>query len=290
MKGIKKLFVNVLAVLMLVFSAFTMTACGADVVTLEVTLQVYNFAEARYYEDDEVTLTIEMQRHLAEKTVDAIAQYATDGHYDNAVFYLMEGYTTQLMVGQLKYDGDKVIKNDIMPQIEGEFEYGTTKGSNLVNDEGYVGLWRSWYAQDDGAHKFKSSNGMDSGRSTLYFPLQERLASYDGYFCVFGTIDYTEKANDTGINSVGAILTDNYTTHVIYYTGEYDANKPDEDYGLTFHCITADEYNALSQEEQDEVFVAEGDQYVEYNMYRVRIPNKTPDGKSSAMIKSIKVK
>jgi cyclophilin family peptidyl-prolyl cis-trans isomerase len=289
MKGIKKLFVNVLAVLMLVFSAFTMTACGGDVVALEVTLQVYNFAEARYYEDEEVKLTIEMQRHLAENTVDAITDYINDGYYDNAIFYLMEGYTTQLMIGQYKFDGENIVKNDIMPQLEGEFEYGSTKGSNLVNDEGYIGLWRSWYAQDDGAHKYKSSNGMESGRSTLYIPL-DAISEYNGYFCVFGTIDYSISANDTGVNAVGAVLSSNYTTYVVYYTGEYDVNKPDEDYGLTFHCIPADDYNELSKEEQDNVFVAEGDQYVEYNMHRVRIPNKTPDGKSSAMIKSIKIK
>ena len=288
MKGLRKLFVNVLAVLMLVFSAFTMTACGGDIVTLEVTLQVYNFAESRFYEEDEVKLTIDLQRHLAPKTVDAITSYATEGHYDNTFFYLMEGYTTQLMIGQYKFDGDQIVKNDIKPQIEGEFEYGTTKGSNLINDEGYIGLWRSWYAQDDGQHKFESSNGMESGRSNIFIPL-DRLANYDGYFCVFGTIDYTISANDKGVNSVGEILTDNYTTYVVYYTGEYDQEKPNEDYGLTFHCVTADDYNELSTEEQDAVFTAEGDQYIEYNMHRIRVPNKTVDGKPSAIIKSIKI-
>ena len=287
MKGIRKLFVNVLAVLMLVFSTFTMTAC-ADVVTLEVTLQVYNFTESRFYEEDEVKLTIDLQRHLAPKTVDAITQYASEGYYDNTVFYLMEGYTTQIMIGQYKMDGDKLVKNDIKPQIDGEFEYGMTKGSNLKNDEGYIGLWRSWYAQDDGAHKYKSSNGMDSGSSNIYIPL-DVIAEYDGYFCVFGTIDYSITANDTGVNAVGSVLGSNYTTYVIYYTGEYDASKPEEDYGLTFNYITADEYGNLTQEEKDEIFVAEGDQYVEYNEHRIRIPNKTPDGRQSAIVKSVKV-
>lgn len=287
MKGIRKLFVNVLAVLMLVFSTFTMTAC-ADVVTLEVTLQVYNFTESRFYEEDEVKLTIDLQRHLAPKTVDAITQYASEGYYDNTVFYLMEGYTTQIMIGQYKMDGDKLVKNDIKPQIDGEFEYGMTKGSNLKNDEGYIGLWRSWYAQDDGAYKYKSSNGMDSGSSNIYIPL-DVIAEYDGYFCVFGTIDYSITANDTGVNAVGSVLGSNYTTYVIYYTGEYDASKPEEDYGLTFNYITADEYGNLTQEEKDEIFVAEGDQYVEYNEHRIRIPNKTPDGRQSAIVKSVKV-
>lgn len=287
MKRISKLFVNVLAVLMLVFSTFTMTAC-ADVVTLEVTLGVYNFSEARFYSEDEVKLTIDMQRHLAPKTVDAITEYATDGYYDDTFFYLMEGYTTQIMIGQYKFDGETIVKNDIKPQIDGEFEYGTTKGSNLINDEGYIGLWRSWYAQDDGGHKFKSSNGMSSGRSNLYIPL-DVLSDYDGYFCVFGTIDYSITANDTGVNAVGAILSDNYTTYVVYYTGEYDQEKPDEDYGLTFHCVTADEYNEFTQEQLDAVFSAEGDQYIEYNMHRIRVPNKTPDGKASAVVKSIKI-
>ena len=287
MKRISKLFVNILAVIMLAFGTLSMTAC-ADVVTLEVTLEVYNFSESRFYEEDEVKLTIDMQRHLAPKTVDAITEYATNGYYDNTVFYLMEGYTTQLMIGEIKYENGEFVKNAVKPQIEGEFEYGTTKGSNLVNDEGYIGLWRSWYAQDDGQHKYESSNGMGSGRSNIYIPL-DVISEYDGYFCVFGTIDYTIAANDTGVNAVGEILSNNYTTYVVYYTGEYDQEKPDEDYGLTFHCITADEYSELSTEEKDAIFTAEADQYVEYNMHRIRIPNSTTDGKPSAVIKSIKI-
>ncbi len=288
MRRISKLFVNVLAVIMLAFATLSLTAC-ADVVTLEVTLQVYNFTQSKFYEEDEVKLTIDMQRHLAPKTVDAIAQYASDGYYDNTVFYLMESYTTQIMIGQYKMDGNKIVKNDIKPQIDGEFEYGTTKGSNLKNDQGYIGLWRSWYIQDDGAHKFKSSNGMNSGRSNIYIPL-DVISEYDGYFCVFGTIDYSITANDTGVNAVGAVLSNNYTSYIVYYTGEYDSSKPEEDYGLTFNCIPADEYGNLSQEEKDAIFVAEGDQYVEYNEHRIRVPNTTPDGNQSAIIKSVKVK
>ena len=272
---------------MLAFATLSMTAC-ADVVTLEVTLQVYNFSESRFYAEDEVKLTIDMQRHLAPKTVDAITQYATEGYYDNTVFYLMEGYTTQIMIGELKFENGEFVKNAVKPQIEGEFEYGTTKGSNLINDEGYIGLWRSWYAQDDGAYKFESSNGMGSGRSNIYIPL-DVIDNYDGYFCVFGTIDYSIEANDTGVNAVGSVLSSNYTTYVVYYTGEYDQEKPNEDYGLTFHCVTTDEYSELTQEEKDAIFTAEGDQYVEYNMHRIRIPNNTADGKPSAIIKSIKV-
>ena len=288
MRRISKLFVNVIAIIMLAFATLSMTAC-ADVVTLEVTLQVYNFTQSKFDEEDEVKLTIDMQRHLAPKTVDAIAQYASDGYYDNTVFYLMESYTTQIMIGQYKMDGNKIVKNDIKPQIDGEFEYGTTKGSNLKNDQGYIGLWRSWYIQDDGAHKFKSSNGMDSGRSNIYIPL-DVISEYDGYFCVFGTIDYSITANDTGVNAVGAVLSNNYTSYIVYYTGEYDSSKPEEDYGLTFNCIPADEYGNLSQEEKDAIFVAEGDQYVEYNEHRIRVPNTTPDGNQSAIIKSVKVK
>ena len=288
MKRVFKIFVNMLAVVMLAFATLSLTACE-DIKKLEVTLQVYNYEYSKMYEEEEVKLTIDLQRHLAPKTVDKIIEYVNEGYYDGTVFYLLEGRTTQIMIGDLKFDGTTVTKSAIKPEIEGEFEHGTTKGSDLINDEGYIGLWRSWYAQDDGMNTFKSTNGMDSGRSTMYIPL-DVLSDYDGYFCVFGKIDYSNKANDTGVNAVGAALSaSNYTTYVVYYTGEYDASKPDEDYGLEFHCITTDQYNELSDEEQDEIFVATGDQYVGYNSYRIRIPKNSSDGKVGAMIKSARI-
>lgn len=289
MKRISKFFVNILAVVMLVFATISMSAC-ADVVTLEVTLQVYNVSESKMYEEDEVKLVIDLQRHLAPKTVNAIIDYVNDGYYNDTVFYLFEGNTAQIMVGDYKFDGTTVTQNTIKPQLEGEFEYGSTKGSNLVNYEGYIGLWRSWYAQDEGGYTYKASNGMDSGRSNIYIPLNDTLSDYDGYFCVFGTIDYTIESNDTGVNAVGKVLSDYSTTYVVYYTGEYDTTKPDENFGLQFHCVTADDYDDMTDAEKDEIFVAKGDQYVQYNMFKIKVPNHTPDGKSSAMIKSAKIK
>lgn len=288
MKKIFKLFTNLLSVLMLLACCFSMAGCE-QIKTLEITIQVYNYDQAKMYEEDEVKITVDLYRHLAPKTVDTIIEYVNEGYYDGTVFYILDGYTSQLMVGDLKYDGTTLTPNTVKPQLTGEFEHGSTQGSNLINDEGYIGLWRSWCAQDNAINNFQASNGMDSGRSTLYIPLNT-LPEYDGYFCVLGKIDYTKTENDTGINAIGRALSGtNFETYYVYYTGEYDVTKADENYGLTFNYVDEETYVNFSESEKADIFTAEGDQLVQYNPTKIRLPKNTSDGQVTAMIKSVKM-
>ena len=60
---IKKIFINILAVMMMFVSAFCFTACK-DIVTLEVKFQAYDYQNAKMYEDGEITLTLKLMEGL----------------------------------------------------------------------------------------------------------------------------------------------------------------------------------------------------------------------------------
>ena len=167
-------------------------------------------------------------------------------------------------------------------QIYGEFENNGTTGSNLVNESGSIGLWRSWYESNN--NTYKTSNAMDSGRATWFIPTVE-LSGYNGYFCVFAQYDKDETANAKAISAIKSILSDNSTEYVIYFTGEYDVNKPDENFGLTFHAVLKADFDEDYDEDEntfggETVFTAEGAQLVCFNKRTVKIPNAVKDRKS----------
>ena len=145
MKRIKKLFVGLMAMIMTCVCTFSLAGCVEDIKKLELNIQVYDYSTTNEMED--YTISIDLYRHLAPKTVDAIIEYVNDGYYNDAIFYKMDDYTKQIMVGDL-LDKDGIEQNAIKPEIEGEFEAGGTIGSNLTNKKGALGLWRSWYEVD----------------------------------------------------------------------------------------------------------------------------------------------
>lgn len=289
MKKLLKVAVNFMAVAMLAVATFSLSACE-DIKKLELSLSLYNYSDNTFYAEDDVKFSVELYRHLAPKTVDKVLEHVKAGYYDNAVFYIDESNSSQIMMGDLKFeDGElkqNLINGKLPSEIYGEFEHNGTTGSNLVSEKGSIGIWRSYYASD--ANYRTSSDARNSGRATWYIPTST-ISGYNDYFCVFAIYDTSNSANAKAIDAITAIFgnSDYYTEYVIYYTGEYDAEKPDENYGLTFNVMEKDDFDAL--DEEPEMFEAEGQQLVCYNKKTVKIPNSV-NGRVAAKVNGITVK
>lgn len=288
MKRLFRVFVCIITALTLSVMCMGLFACKKeDIRQAEVKVSVYDTANSEF---KTLTMTVDLYRHLAPKTCDAIIKYIKEGYYNNTLVYkFASAYNNQIMVGDYLYSEGKVIKNAVKPQIEGEFTYGGTQGSNLVNKKGSVGLWRSYYACDTTDMYKTSSVAMNSGRSTWYMPDNNAITSYDGYFCVFAQIDTSVSANETALSLMKELFnySSYYTTYEVYYTGTYDKTKADEDFGLTFHVVESADFN---EEEIEDLFVAEGQQLVSYNHHSIKVPNVDENNKCYAEIVSVKMK
>ena len=275
MKRFKKLIMCVMSAIMLLTCTIGLTGCGEDIKKLELKFEVYNY-EAGVTETH--TMHVDLYRHLATKTVDTIIGYVNDGYYNNLLVYKLgnEG-SSQLMIGDIKYDlsNDQAKENfgfylnDIKPAIDGEFASGGTVGSNLKNTTGSIGLWRSWYAQD-GTYS-GNSNATDTGRATWYIPT-ETISNYDGNFCVFAQFDLEDEDNEAALDALTLAFSssEKYVNYVVYYTGEYDVTKVNENYGLEFHVLPQEEYNQIKDDLN--AFEAKDDQLIQYNPSTIRVP------------------
>lgn len=291
MKKLFKLAVNFMALALMAVCAFSFSACE-DIKKVELKLSLYNYSDSTFYAEDDVKFSVELYRHLAPKTVDKVLEHVKAGYYDNAIFYKETGYSWQIMIGDLKFeDGElkqNLINGKLPSEIYGEFEANGTTGSNLVNEKGYIGIWRSYYASD--ASYKTSSEARNSGRATWYIPTSS-ISDYNGNFCVFAQYDTEDTANAKAISAISAIFSnsDYYTEYVIYYTGEYGE--------LEFHAVKKSEWDdadtGYKSENKtfgaDTVFEAEGNQLVSYNYKTVRIPNSV-NGGITAKVKNISVK
>lgn len=220
---------------MLLSTCLTFTGCKEDIVKVELTISVYDYENEEFYDQEDTKLIVQFYRHLAPETVDTILSYVKDGYYDNTIFYSTGLSTDKILIGDLKMNANgKIVQNEIMPEIDGEFEYGTTKGSNLTVSNGNVALWRTWYSGDD----YKTNAGFHTGRATWFMPTKT-LSSYQGYFCVFAVMDLTNSTNQTTWDYIkeAVINSANTEKYQVYYTGEYQYNDyNDANNGLTFHC------------------------------------------------------
>ena len=288
MKRFIKILVNALAVVMLGVCALSFTACQ-DMKTIEVNTKVYSTTDSSFKER---TLTIDLYRHLAPKTVDAVLSAIEKGYYDNAFFYIDNSIEEpQIMIGQYKYVDGQIVQNDVeMPTIKGEFENNGVIGSNLKSNRGSVGLWRSWYA--NGSYSV-SNEARNSGSANWYIPTAG-LNSYTGNFAVFGTYDLENEDNADIIADISSLTNvsltvQNYENYVVFFTGEYQETGKNN--GLTFHCVLASEFSASDYED---IFVAEGNQLVCYNMHTITVPFANRDNATlktiGATITSINVK
>ena len=286
MSILKRVSISFMAVVMAIFACFSLTGCIEDIKRVELKIQVYNYADNGAFED--YTMNIDLYRHLAPNTVDAIVKYVNDKHYDGTVFYKLSNtsYSSQYMIGELVEDEGQFKLNAIQPQLgKGEFEYGGTIGSNLTNKKGAVGLWRSWYETDD---EFKtSSDATGSGRATWFMPTSE-ISKYNKWMCVFGQYDVSAENNANTLTALSkAFSTGNYESYVVYYTGEYNAETPDagDGYGLTGHIVAS---NDFVEDDIEDLFTAEGKQLECYNHYTIQVP-VAANGAVAAKIVSAKI-
>lgn len=276
MNRMKKLLTVVLALFMSFICVMSMTGCSGDIKKLQLKVQVYDYENHNFVVH---TMDIDLYRHLAPTTVDAISSYMNAGYYDNTMVYKLSDHSAQIMVGDLDYSDGVITLKDKKPTLPGEFMYGGTKvegGEALKTEQGTLGLWRSWYEQDG---DFTGRNATNSGSATLFMPIKG-MSTYDDYFCIFGKMDMEDDDNKSALEAIAEAFADEdyFTNYVIYYTGEYD--------NLQFHYTTADKFN---EDEIEDLFVADGDQLVCYNHYHIRIP-VTPQGQLAVKVLSAKVK
>ncbi len=276
MKKFKKLIMCVMSAVMLLTCTVGLTGCGEDIKKLELNFEVYNY-EAGVTETH--TLKVDLYRHLATQTVDNIIGYVNDGYYNDLLVYKLGGEAgaNQLMLGDIKYDPSNAeaqnnfgfYLNEIKPTISGEFASGGTVGSNLKNTSGAIGLWRSWYAFDETYNG--NSNATDSGRATWYIPT-DTISDYDGNFCVFAQFDLEDEENQDTLDALTKAFSssEKYVNYVIYYTGEYDKTKADQNFGLEFHVLLQEDYLAMKDSLGE--FVAKDDQLMQYNATTIRVP------------------
>ena len=272
MKRFTKFFVSLLAVIILAGTCLGLTACAKDDIRrVELTVQVNN---------EEKVITLDLYRNLAPTTVDKMLEYIKDGYYDDALFYspysgVDSGVNLKsVMMGDLKMIDGEIVQNDIKPMLEkGEFEKGGAMGTNLKVSEHSLVLWRNWSASN-GSYTSSSKLDIESGRATWMMPTQS-ITSYDKYFCVFGVMNTALTDTDKVWDEIRAqVLPDATTTkYVVYYTGEYDQTKPNENFGLTFHCEKQSELGDVTK--IDGLFEAKGEQFTCFNSYVISVPNQT---------------
>lgn len=278
MKRFTKILVYIMALVLLCVGCLSFTACSSDIRRLEVKVSVYN-TDSKALEDK--TIYVDLYRHLAPKTVDKILEYVNEGYYSNTIFYQEN---SSIFMGDLAYEDGEIIQKEIKPEIYGEFDANGTIGSDLVNKEGSVGLWRGWSSE---GHKVNGSE-FDSGRATWFMPTTD-LSDYNNYFCVFAQIDLQNETNKETFDAIKKMFTTdgNYQSYAVYYTGEYDADDFNGNYGLTFHSVEAENYVA-----PEDLFTAEGDQLNSYNKKTVKVAVYENAGVTQlgAKVVSIKVK
>ncbi len=279
MQRLKKLIVVLMAVVMACVCSVTLFGCAKeDIKKMEVKIAVYNFEDSGATET--YTMSIDLYRHLAPTTVDAIVKYVKEGYYNNKVFYKNASYNNQIMIGDLVFTAGETenlgFSLDEKPTIEGEFKYGGTTGSNLTAKKGSIGLWRSWFAQDEGYSD--NRNATDTGSATWFIPTQS-ISSYNDYFCIFAQYDVNNSGNSDALSALTNAFSaeENYEEYVIYYTGEYE--------NLTFNCVAKDDFDEESL--GDDLFKADGAQLTCYDHYTIRVPMN--EGNVAAKIVSARI-
>ncbi len=282
MKRFSKTVVILLALLMSLSICVFGAGCE-DIKTLNVKVSVYDIDNSKFTEKE---FEIELYRHLAPETVDAIIGYVKEGYYNDAIFYVDKNYDNQIMLGDLTYNNGTVTQKESKSQVIGEFDLAGVKGSDLTNTLGSVGLWRSFRAKGS----YANSTCLDTGRQTIYFPLSD-ISSYNGNFCVFGKFD----EDDEVFNMIQNVFdnSDYYESYMIFYSGEYDKDDSVKNNGLTFNCIKKADYDVLDDGDKDALNIFnpeeyEGNAYAEYKIHEVLIP--VYNNQLSAVIKSIEVK
>ena len=294
MKRLTRIIICLISAVILGVCSFGLAGCE-DIKKLQMTVTIYD-AETSTTTDK--VINIDLYRHLAPTTVDAIIGYVNRGLYNGCVFYQMTNYSAQIMMGDFKFDNGYLTENEQPSTIRGEFEKGGVIGSNLKSQKGSVGLWRTWPKGQD-IDSYKTTKGTDTGRATWFLPVDNtNTIGYNGCFCIFAVIDLSDGTNSATFNAINTALSVNdankYETYVVYYTGEYNPDNTVKNNGLTYHCVTQAEYDEMDEDEKADIFEPTEDQYVCYELKRIKLPIKNKASKTdmtpAIMVKSVAIK
>lgn len=227
----KKLITIILAVALAAMMSFSF-GCGAKISTVTLNVRLYT-ASTTY---DTYQIKLSLYEHLAPETAAEFKEWAKDGVYDGMAFYLTDAHSSQVMVGDLKWDGANL--NLVQPQTfaDAEFDANGTTGSNLENVSGAFGLWRE-FDREAGYQ----SDGFKKTVSTIYMPTST-ISAYNGYFCVLG--NYSDDADSvTAMTAIkNALNGDEIETYVRFQL------KDDS----TVLFMTEEDYDAISVDRIDE--------------------------------------
>lgn len=289
MKRFIKFICTALVAVISCAACLSLVACE-DIKTLSVKVSVYDTSSKTNVEKE---IEIDLYRHLAPDTVDAIISYVEKGYYNDLLFYKQgssEKFPNQIMLGDYIFSEGAVKEytQDYVNEIAGEFEKAGVKGSNLSNAKGSVGLWRTWENGD--TYKQNGGNAYNSGKATIFMPTQS-ISGFDGYFCVFGQIDLDDEDNDEAFDAITDVFGDStlYTSYVSYYLGKDVEN-------LTLVIETLDDYNEKidnGELEEADIFVPKDEQSYTLAKREFVMPIATIDGVENvitAKVVSVSVK
>lgn len=227
----KKVITIILAAALAAMMSFSF-GCGARIST--VTLNIRLYTAATTYDTYQIELSL--YEHLAPDTAAEFKKWAKEGVYDGMAFYMMDTFASQVMVGDLKWEGTQLTL--VQPQTfpEAEFEKNGTTGSNLENISGSFGLWREF----DKEYGYQS-DGFKNTISTIYMPTTT-ISAYNGYFCVLGK--YSDDTDSvTAMTEIKSVLNDEEAETYVRFCFKNDT---------VVRLVTEEEYEAISSDRVEE--------------------------------------
>ncbi|MBO7187713.1 MAG: hypothetical protein J6V68_04890 [Clostridia bacterium] len=162
----KKIISVIMLLVLSVICCFSMTACGEDLVSVKIKVQIYNPDKAV----ETVTLDYTFYRHLAPESTEQFINLAKKGYYTNAPYYhFTVGGQSTALVGEYKYDANgNFIENPIaIDYIKVEYPLGGVSGSDLRDTVGNICAFRWWDANEDFKNGGHETSSMSNLMSTL---------------------------------------------------------------------------------------------------------------------------
>lgn len=277
----KKVLLKIITALVAVVMLFSLTACE-KISKLEINITVYDVEADEMVEK---TLTYNVHESLAPNATREIKKLIADGYYNDAFFYSQntangDTASSLMFFGGLNRVDGVITQNTPVAIPEADFTHNGYEGSNLVNNVGYIGLWKTWnYNQD-------YTKGNQNSNSTMFMPTTS-LSNYNGYFCVFAkyaSSDDLELLKDI----IDLLDTADYTTeYVCYYSANANGGlEKDADGNPVWNIMEADDFEIYSELNEKWIFSADSDKEESiYNQYTVTALNA-----DKLVINSIKVK
>lgn len=228
----KKVITIILAAAMAAMMSFSF-GCGARIST--VTLNVRLYTAATTYDTYQIELSL--YEHLAPDTAVEFKKWAKEGVYDGMAFYLMDTYASQVMVGDLKWEGAELKLVQPADLCRGRSSPRTARRDPISKTSPV----RSVCGENSIGNPAISRTASKRPFSTIYMPTTT-ISAYNGYFCVLGKYSDDEDSV-TAMNAIkDALNGDEAETYVRFQF------KNDE----TVRLMTEEEYDAISSDRVDE--------------------------------------